>query len=87
MHEFCPLPDLEHSGTQHDVTALSGPEALETSAPFWLGHLQTFGSCKLCTLSDLLMKVGIVIPTLPSWHVDDREHSEDASITWLFEDQ
>ena len=33
------------------------------------------------------MKVGIVIPTLPSWNPDDREHSEDASITWLFEDQ
>ena len=87
MHEFCPLPDLEHSGTQHDVTAFRGPEALETSAAFWLGHLQTFGSCKLYTLSDL-MKVGIVIPTLPTWRPDDREHSEDASITWhVFEDQ
>lgn len=33
------------------------------------------------------MKVGIEIPTLPTWHPDDREHSEDA-ITWhLFEDQ
>lgn len=59
--------------------------ALEPLRPV-LCHLQTLGSWKSYSLSEPLMKVGILIPTLHSWHSDERQHSEGVGITWLFED-